>query len=90
MTNNDQINYIVFDVDNINRALDSAADLIRYDDKARIEERIEVVLYAIKSSINRLHTAHNRLEDALRMLRREKQCGKEGGKENAESGKNDK
>lgn len=87
MTNNDQINCIVFDVDNINRALDSAADLIRYDDKARIEERIEVVLYAIKASIDRLHTAHNRLEDALRMLRREKQCGEEEGK-NAENGEN--
>lgn len=88
MTNNEQINYTVFDVDCISRSLDFAADLIRYDAKASKEERIEVVLYAIDKSIDQLRTARNRLEDALRMLRREKQCGKEKG-ENAESEKGD-
>ena len=85
MTGNNQINYVVFDVENISKALDSASDLIAYE-APEMKESIELALYVFRTSIDRLHTAHDRLKEALRVLR-EKQCGEEEGK-NAENGEN--
>ena len=39
MTGNNQINYVVFDVENISKALDSASDLIAYEAPEMILER---------------------------------------------------